>query len=179
MPALAPSTGIENVSAAASALDSPNSMAGSGTGSNAELFVFNQVLNVAPTGSLRDASGGAQVALADNALSSVAGVVALNQAAGVANQQGSIVRAVAAGNGISPAGAANSVNVENQQSLNVAGQIEAVGSGGYSASIGGNALQNVTGVVAINQAAGVANQQVSTVLWYGAGPSSGAIGAQR
>jgi len=125
----------------------------------AGLFVFGQTLAVPTGGSLTDSSPIAPtVLISEGDFNGDAGNVALNQVAGVGNQQGNNLSTFAEVTG------SNSINVEGSQTLADAGEIgNNYGSGGETATIDVNAFQNVTGAIAVNQAAGVANEQVNNV----------------
>jgi hypothetical protein len=132
----------------------------------AGLFVFGQTIAVGPGSTLTDNTQFApEVTIADHVLDTNSGNIALNQVAGVGNQQGnnlSTLLEVTGDNGTSAG--ANSVNVEGNQTLANAGLItDAALFGGESASIATDSLDTNAGNVAVNQAAGVANQQVNNV----------------
>jgi len=131
----------------------------------AGLFVFGQTTAVSENGSLTDSDPiGPVVVVNTGDFNNTSGEIALNQVAGVGNQQGnnlSTMLEVTGANG-TEAGA-NSVNVEGSQTLADAGTIGDSYTTGESASIAANAFQGITGAVAFNQAAGVANQQVNNL----------------
>lgn len=138
-----------------------------GTGNSvAGLFVFGQTTAVSENGSLTDSAPIAPVVLVSSGdFNGDSGNIALNQVAGVGNQQGNNLSTLleqTGANGTTPG--SNSVNVEGNQVLADAGTIgNAYGSGGESATIQPGAFQTITGSVAFNQAAGVANQQVNNL----------------
>ena len=132
----------------------------------AGLFVFGQTTAVSENGLLADAAPIAPVVLVSTGdFNGDGGYVALNQVAGVGNQQGNNLSTLLEVSGAnSTTAGSNSVNVEGNQTLADAGTIAgAYGSGGESATIQSDAFQNISGAVAFNQAAGVANQQVNNL----------------
>jgi len=154
----------------ASHSESQGSATTSGTSSTgvsvAGLFVFGQTTSVSANGSLTDSSPIAPVVLVSTGdFNGDTGNIALNQVAGVGNQQGnnlSTLLETTGANGTAPG--SNSINVEGNQTLADAGTIgNGYTSGGESATIEPNAFQTISGAVAFNQAAGVANQQVNNL----------------
>ncbi|MGH7905578.1 MAG: hypothetical protein ACREP6_03030 [Candidatus Binataceae bacterium] len=134
--------------------------------SMAALFVFGQTNVVNADSKLVDKSGQPDVVYVSTGdFSAINGTVALNQVAGVANQQGNTLATALelSGSNGTDAGS-NTSNVENAQTLINSGVIkEANKSASDTAYIQTNAFQNVSGAIALNQAAGLANQQVNTM----------------
>jgi hypothetical protein len=125
----------------------------------AGLFVFGQTIAVPSSGSLTDGNAiGPVVLVSSGDFNGDTGDVAFNQTAGVGNQQGNTLTTLT-----ELAAGANSINVENSQTIADAGVIGDSYTTGANASIQTNAFQAITGVVGVNQAAGVANQQVNTI----------------
>jgi len=139
-----------------------------GTGNSlATLFVFGQTTAVSENGDLEDNSPIAPVvSVGAGDFNNSTGYIALNQVAGVGNQQGNALATVAELSGANGTTAgSNSINTESNQTLAVAGEIDNnYGSGGESATISPGTFQGVTGAIAFNQAAGVANQQANTMI---------------
>jgi len=135
-----------------------------GTGTSvSSLFVFEQTLTVDGGGTLEDTTGQPFLASAQGGITaSIDGSVALNQVAGIGNQQGnnlSTVAEVAAGS--------NAVENEGRQTLVDNGTITETAKGGSdTATLGigvGSVFGAVSGALAFNQAAGTANQQVNNI----------------
>jgi hypothetical protein len=147
----------------ASTSDTQGSATTSGTNSTgisvAGLFVFGQTIAVPSNGSLTDTEPDAPVVAVNTGdFNGTTGTVAVNQTAGVGNQQGNNLSTLAEVVG------SNSVNVEGNQTLAVAGVVgDSYLAGGDSATIASGAFSGITGAVAFNQSAGVANQQVNNL----------------
>jgi len=147
----------------ASTSDTQGSATTSGTNSTgisvAGLFVFGQTIAVPSEGLLFDATPGAPVVVVNTGdFNGTTGTVAVNQTAGVGNQQGNNLSTLAEVVG------SNSVNVEGNQTLADAGVINNGYTNGFeSASIAPGAFSGITGAVAFNQSAGVADQQVNNL----------------
>ncbi len=147
----------------ASAESTQGSATTSGTTSTgisvAGLFVFGQTIAVPTSGSLTDTEPVAPgVYISSGDFNSDSGAIALNQVAGVGNQQGNNLSTLAEVQG------SNSVNVEGSQTLADSGVIgDSYTTGGDTANIQPNAFQSVSGSLAVNQAAGIANQQANNV----------------
>ncbi|RMC96532.1 hypothetical protein EAY64_12010 [Aquitalea palustris] len=92
-----------------------------------------------------------QLALIENSGQSAQGVLAVNQAAGDANQQGNL-QALAVASGVAQA----SISLAQQR-----GGAEAMAQQNLRASIGGAAFAGSQGVLAVNQTAGYANQSLN------------------
>ena len=132
----------------------------------AGLFVFGQTTAVSENGSLTDTAPIAPFVIVNSGdFNGDSGYVALNQVAGVGNQQGNNLSTLLEMSGAnSTTAGSNSVNVEGNQTLADAGTIGTdYGAQGEAATISANAFQNISGAVAFNQAAGVANQQVNNL----------------
>jgi hypothetical protein len=156
----------------------------------AAVFVFGQNLVVDGHGELVDESGAAKKATIGTSFTSVAGQVALNQTDGVGNQQANLFATLAELNGSStgPNSGSNAINVTDAQNIVLTDDAE-VSNEPYvhsttfpvcegstddcrssqtpppsdEVSIVGS-FGTVAGSVAINQSAGVANQQVNSIL---------------
>lgn len=148
----------------------------------AAAFVFSQGIEIAPDAVLSGGSGGA-VSIGAAALNNVSGVAAINLAVGTGNQQANNIRIGTAVNRGSGSAGSGSLNIEAAQTIDDSGVLDAiaVNGPGDSASLGPDALQNVSGVVAINLAAGTANQQINNIVWQNkpAAPLSGLSRAER
>jgi hypothetical protein len=148
------------------------------SGGTAAAFVFSQGIEIAPDAVLSGGSGGA-VSIGAAALNNVSGVAAINLAVGTGNQQANNIRIGTAVNGGSGSAGSGSLNIEAAQTIDDSGVLDATAVNGLgdSASLGPNALQNVSGVVAINLAAGTANQQINNIVWQNkpAAPLSGTV----
>jgi hypothetical protein len=127
------------------------------------LFVFAQTIAV-DDGTLTGDTGNPYTVTANNVADNVAGSLALNQVAGVGNQQGnnlSTVAEIAAGS--------NAVENEGRQTIAINGTVEEEaipGATGDSATLGGttgSVFGTIAGAVAANQAVGVGNQQVNNI----------------
>jgi len=134
-----------------------------GTGiSVSSLFVFEQTTTVNGGGSLEDATGQAFLASTENAVANgVDGSVALNQVAGIGNQQGNNLSTVA-----EIQTGSNAVENEGRQTLVDDGTItETAKAASDSVKLGttGSVFGSISGAVAFNQAAGTANQQVNNI----------------
>jgi hypothetical protein len=155
--------------ASASNAETQGSITTSGTTSTgtsvAGLFVFGQTTAVSEDGSLTDSDPiGPIVAVNAGDFNGSSGQIALNQVAGVGNQQGNNLSTLLEVSGAnSTTAGSNSVNVEGSQTLADAGTIGDSYTTGESATIAAGTFQNVTGAITVNQAAGVANQQVNNV----------------
>jgi len=136
------------------------------SGGTADAFVFSQGIEIAPDAVLSGGSGGA-VSIGAAALSNVSGVAAINLAVGTGNQQANSIRIATAVNSGTGSAGTGSLNIEAVQTIDDAGVLDAiaVNGPGDSASLGPDALQNVSGAVAINLAAGTANQQINNIVW--------------
>lgn len=132
----------------------------------AGLFVFGQTMAVSEDGYLADNTPVAPtVYVASGDFNGASGAIALNQVAGVGNQQGNnLTTGLELSGANSTTVGSNTANVQGNQTLADAGDVEAdYGSSYETAYVDTNAFQNVTGAVSLNQAAGVANQQVNNM----------------
>ncbi|MGH8010944.1 MAG: hypothetical protein ACREQ4_00430 [Candidatus Binataceae bacterium] len=126
----------------------------------AALFVFGQ--NQADS-TIEDGSTFGDVTFVSSGdFNGSSGTIALNQVAGIANQQGNtMATALELSADNSTVAGSNTVNVETNQNLIDNSVTEDGKSTADSATILPNAFQNVTGSIAFNQASGSANQQVN------------------
>jgi hypothetical protein len=166
-----------------------SSSGGSGE-SLAAVFVFGQNIVVDGSGELVDESGAAKTVGVATSFASVAGQLALNQTDGVGNQQANLFATLAELNGSStgPNSGSNAINVTDGQNIIVTDNAEVsnepyVHATTYPVCEAGTddcrssqtpppgdtvgiatSFASVAGSVAINQSAGVANQQANSVL---------------
>jgi hypothetical protein len=132
----------------------------------AGLFVFGQTTAVSEDGYLADNTPVApSVYVSSGDFNGASGAIALNQVAGVGNQQGNnLTTGLELSGANSTTVGSNTANVQGNQTLADAGDVEADYGASYeTAYVDTNAFQNVTGAVSLNQAAGVANQQVNNM----------------
>lgn len=171
-------------------LGSQTESSSSGSGESlAAVFVFGQNIVVDGHGELADESGAAKSASIDTSFNSATGQMAINQVDGVGNQQANLFATLAELNGStsSPNSGSNSINVTDVQNIvlsdnaevsnepYVHGQTCIAGGPGFcnvesqtpppsdAVSITGS-FESLTGSIALNQATGVANQQVNSVM---------------
>jgi hypothetical protein len=147
------------------------SSTGSSGPSVAALFVFGQSTDIPESGELKDKTVASPLTyISNSALNNESGTVALNQVAGVGNEQGNNLGTVTqmTGQNSTTAGS-NSFNLQSNQTIADAGEIEGsarqagCNQAGETAYIS-NAMEYMSGNAMVNQASGVANQQLNNVI---------------
>jgi hypothetical protein len=129
------------------------------------VFIFGQNTVVGIDGTLEDNSvNGATATIQSGVLNNSSGALALNNVAGVGNQAGNVLQTALEMTGAnSTIAGANSFQVAINQNLIDEGDINSNATQQNSATVQTNSLQGVTGSLAVNNVAGVANNAINSV----------------